>query len=84
MERAFSEPSESKLMLCGPKFYWFLTGEFDPSRPHFYRGNALQRRKVRRYRARMREAVGSLESYMEKRKEADFDLAYPPHPLFAT
>lgn len=56
-----AQGSESKLALCGPRSWAFLTGCFDPSMPYFYRGNAHQRRRHKRYRARMWEMIGSID-----------------------
>lgn len=57
---------EGKLILCGPRFYWWITDRFDPfNRPKF-RGNAHQRRKLERYYSRMWKDIGSAKDYFAR------------------
>lgn len=55
----FMQPSESdsKLMLCGPRFYGIVTGCYDPRYWPRLRGNSRQRRIKRRHLQSMWDAT---------------------------
>lgn len=69
LNAAMANSSPEKLILCGPRFYWWISDRFDPSNLPKFRGNAHQRRVRKRYYARMWKEIGSAKSYFARQEQ---------------